>query len=101
MSITVREEPANHFQISIGGRFTSDAYRSFLEAIDWVDPASKSITFDLHATEYMEGSALGLLLLARREFPHKNTILKVNNDSDIDEILELAHFDRLFAIKRV
>ena len=100
MPISVREEPAHHFQILVDGRFTCDAYHQFLDAVEWAIESSKSVTFDLYHTEYMEGSALGLFLIARSGLPHKNAILKVNQDSEIEEMLEAANFDKLFAIQR-
>ena len=101
MPVSVKEDPANHFHIAVDGGFTRNTYPCFIDAVNWVLRSSKSVTFDFQKAEYIEASALGLLLLARGELPHKNAILKVNEGSDFEKLLETSRFGELFTVQAI
>jgi len=87
--------------IAITGRFDFTLHKEFREAYTEANKggAVNSYIIDLSGTDYMDSSALGMLLLLR-EFAggDKGNIQIKNCNSEIKEILEISNFDRLFNI---
>lgn len=52
-------------KLMIDGRFTFDTYREFLSAIQDRSKLCSHLTIDLTRTEYLDSSALGLLIQMR------------------------------------
>ncbi len=82
----------------ISGRFEFDAHRQFRDAYRGHDPRAHFV-LDLGETEYMDSSALGMLLLLREYAGSENARLSVLNASPaIRRLLEVTRFDRFFRI---
>ncbi len=87
--------------IKISGRFDFSIHRDFRHAYEKAKPTSSQPCFvvDLSGTEYMDSSALGMLLLLREHAGSDNSNVKITNCRPvIKEILDIANFDKLFSI---
>lgn len=96
-NVTVKE---NRAVIGLRGRFDFNAHRDFREAIDAVlaSPAT-AIAVDFGGVEYLDSSALGMLLMLRDRA--KGAACEVTLTScrgAVKQILEIANFGKLFSI---
>ena len=89
--------------INIDGRFDFNLHKDFRELYSSynVDNKVREYVIDLSDTKYMDSSALGMLLLLR-EYSGGDTgnIKIVGCNPEIQEILEISNFDRLFKIDK-
>lgn len=84
--------------IRINGHFGFPVYRQFREAYEPAGPARQYVV-DLQATDYMDSSALGMLLVLReRAGGERAQIRIVNCKPEIRRILDIARFGQLFQI---
>ncbi|MBF0310236.1 MAG: STAS domain-containing protein [Magnetococcales bacterium] len=93
----------NETQISIKGRFNFEMHSQFRTAyqgnLSSEAKKKRKFTIDLAGTEYIDSSALGMLLLLREEAgANEANIEIVNARPEIRKILETANFQRLFKI---
>ncbi|VAW85620.1 Anti-sigma B factor antagonist RsbV [hydrothermal vent metagenome] len=87
--------------ITISGRFDFSIHRDFRLAYEDAKSTSEKPSFvvDLSGTDYMDSSALGMLLLLREHAGGDESNIKISNCRPvIKEILDIANFDKLFAI---
>ncbi|MBF0177418.1 MAG: STAS domain-containing protein [Magnetococcales bacterium] len=89
--------------ISIKGRFNFEMHSQFRTAyqneIDGSVNKHRKFVIDLTGTEYIDSSALGMLLLLREEAGANEADIEiVNARPEIRKILETANFQRLFKI---
>lgn len=87
--------------ISIKGRFNFEMHSQFRTAYqsEAGDKKKKRYVIDLTGTEYIDSSALGMLLLLREEAGGNEADIEiVNARPEIRKILETANFQRLFKI---
>jgi len=87
--------------ITISGRFDFSIHRDFRQAYEKSESASENPNFvvDLSGTDYMDSSALGMLLLLREHAGGDNANVKIANCRPvIKEILDIANFSKLFSI---
>ena len=88
--------------INIKGRFNFEMHSQFRAAYqDETAGTNKGRRFviDLTGTEYIDSSALGMLLLLREEAGTNESDIEITNArSEIRKILETANFQRLFKI---
>lgn len=86
--------------ISIKGRFNFEMHSQFRTAYQSsADDQRGKFVIDLTGTEYIDSSALGMLLLLREEAGgNESDIEIVNARQEIRKILETANFQRLFKI---
>jgi len=86
--------------IRVAGQFTFSVYPEFREATR--QPALKpdaSFVIDLTGAEYMDSSALGMLLVLRERAGGDRANIAITHCSpEIRKILSIANFDRLFRI---
>ncbi|MBF0142476.1 MAG: STAS domain-containing protein [Magnetococcales bacterium] len=91
----------NETVIGIKGRFNFEMHSQFRTAYQSETGSSKGRKFviDLAGTEYIDSSALGMLLLLREEAGTNEAEIEiVNARPEIKKILETANFQRLFKI---
>ena len=83
--------------ISITGRFDITSYKDFGEAYkDKLDSISKWVV-DMAEVEYVDSSALGMLLMLRERSGGDSAAINiVNCSSAVQKILETANFEKLF-----
>lgn len=86
--------------ISITGRFdykVSQAFRDSYRRIPGQDGISYYV--DLSDADYMDSSALGMLLLLREHAKSRGGLVYIERPSkQIDSILKVANFEQLFTI---
>lgn len=84
--------------IHIQGRFDFFTHQEFLRAYKSYPKGVKHFVVDLSGADYMDSSAMGMLLQLRE---HANTDIPVElakGNEGILEILRIANFDKLFKV---
>ena len=87
--------------ISISGKFDFQLYDEFRAA--YVDTQGSGVAYnvDLAGTDYLDSSALGMLLLLREHAGGEGAKIEINNASpDVKKILDVANFGKLFRIEQ-
>ena len=87
--------------ISLGGRFDYSAHREFRAACDSsiANPRIDELVVDFAAVEYLDSSALGMLLLLKeRADVARKTVSLVQTRLAVKQVLEIANFHQLFRI---
>lgn len=100
MQITV-EKNGTTARLAISGRFDFSSHREFRNACDEVlqIPEIKEIEADFKHVDYLDSSALGMLLLLREKAQSANLTVSLSNCTGIvQQVLEVANFQRLFSI---
>jgi HptB-dependent secretion and biofilm anti anti-sigma factor len=88
--------------IGLTGRFDFSAHRVFREACAAPLESSQVCTLDidLAAVDYIDSSALGMLLMLREKAQAANkTVLLSNCKGAARQVLEIANFGKLFSMK--
>lgn len=100
MGITTKLDSNNAtLHIEVSGRFDFGLHQQFRDATNLSDQGVKVIEVDLAKTEYMDSSALGMLLVLRDKVgDNKNSVRIKNARPEVRKILEIANFDKLFML---
>ncbi|MBF0098369.1 MAG: STAS domain-containing protein [Magnetococcales bacterium] len=94
----------NHsLTISVKGKFSFESHHLFRKTYHNEDAQTQSkithFSVDLSETNYIDSSALGMLLLLREEALAKDaTIALLHPQPEIRKILETANFHKIFEI---
>ncbi len=91
-------ETENTVTIQVTGRFDFATHRDFLNAYKDYPKGEKQFVVDLSGTEYMDSSAMGMLLQLREHGSKNRPVELVNGNEGIREILRIANFDKLFKV---
>jgi anti-anti-sigma factor len=87
--------------IRLTGRFDFNSHREFRECVDGAlqDANAKEVVVDLAAVDYLDSSALGMLLMLRDKAraAGKTTTLS-NCRGAVKQVLDIANFGKLFQI---
>lgn len=85
--------------LKISGRFDFSLHTEFRKGYKDIKLDSGEYIVDLSATDYLDSSALGMLLLLKEHAETQSSSVRlVNFNSEIKEILTIASFDKLFAL---
>lgn len=87
--------------LGLQGRFDFNSHRDFREATERVlaDAEVKSLNVDLAQVEYLDSSALGMLLMLRDKIKASNRrVSLVNCRGPVKQVLEIANFSKLFEV---
>jgi anti-anti-sigma factor len=91
----------NHAILSLGGRFDFNSHREFKSAYTTLlsDAAIKTLEVNLSGVDYLDSSALGMLLMLRErtDAAGKEVSLSKPNPTVV-KILDIANFGKLFKI---
>ncbi len=100
MSVQAKMDSGNGtLQISVSGRFDFGIHQQFRQVTDVGAQVIKQIELDLARTEYLDSSALGMLLVLRDKVGENKNAVKIKNAKpDVVKILKIANFDKLFSI---
>jgi len=100
MSIsTETSENGNEITIKIEGRFDFGSHHDFRDAYRGTSQNGVVFILDMSKTEYMDSSALGMILLLKEYSGTLSGDIKVVNAStEIKNILQIANFDKLFSV---
>lgn len=101
MGVTAQQsDNGQEVTVCVAGRFDYRVYESFKASYSSIADEGKQINVDLSQTDYMDSSALGMLLMLREHVGRAAKILLVNPTPDVMRVLSIANFDKLFAIKQ-
>ncbi len=87
-------------QINISGRFDYESSQAFRDAYRHLtDLEGANFYINLRNANYMDSSALGMLLLLREHAKSNGCAVIIEQPGEqIDKILKVANFDKLFTI---
>lgn len=87
--------------IGLQGRFDFNAHREFREAVDQaIKETAAEIQVDLASVDYLDSSALGMLLMLRDKAKGAGKeVALVNAAGSVKQVIDIANFGKLFALK--
>ncbi len=85
--------------ITVQGRFDFSTLQNFRNAYENIAPKPSKFIVDLKGSDYLDSSALGMLL-ALRDYSggEKSDISVVNCNPDVKKILVITKLDELFTV---
>lgn len=102
MSLNVEVKDHNgRLRLSMSGRFDFNSNRDFRKAYEdgLKRYATGGIELDFHGVDYMDSSALGMLLLFKERAEELDrSISLINCQESVREILDVVNFGKLFSI---
>ena len=96
---TTVSETGDQVTIAVVGKFDFQLYDEFRAS--YADTAGNGVEYvvDLSDTEYLDSSALGMLLLLREHAGGESSKIEISQASDeVRKILDVANFGKLFKI---
>lgn len=98
MSIT-SSVSGNSVKISINGRFDFSAHKEFRDSYRNIASNVNEFIVDMSATDYVDSSALGMLLLLREHAGSEQGKVRLSGcRNEVKDILLVSNFDKLFEI---
>ncbi|HED18009.1 MAG TPA: anti-sigma factor antagonist [Gammaproteobacteria bacterium] len=92
----------NQGTIVVSGRFDFSIHKEFRDTYQSTRGTGMRFEIDLSSVDYMDSSALGMLLLLREHAGgDKADVLLRNPSSTVERILRIANFGKLFEISGV
>ncbi|MCK9604935.1 MAG: STAS domain-containing protein [Methylomonas sp.] len=83
--------------IQIAGRFDFSLHQEFRGALNQFNSDIKKIEVDLSKTNYLDSSALGMLLILRDKVAgSKDAVVIKGAAAEVKKVLQIANFDKLF-----
>ncbi|NVK39468.1 MAG: STAS domain-containing protein [Gammaproteobacteria bacterium] len=83
--------------ITINGRFDFNILQEFRDAYSDKDAGSGKFVINLAGTEYIDSSALGMLLNMKNHLGSEDRAIEIINcQPNLMKIFTIAHFDRKF-----
>lgn len=101
MTITSKASAdGNELTITVQGRFDFSSLQLFRNAYETVNPKPKAYIVDLKESDYLDSSALGMLL-ALRDYAggDEANIRIINSNPDVKKILVITKLDELFKVE--
>ena len=96
---TTVTETGDKVTISVTGKFDFQLYDEFRAS--YADTTGNGVEYvvDLSNTEYLDSSALGMLLLLREHAGGESSNIEITQASpEVRKILDVANFGKLFSI---
>jgi anti-anti-sigma factor len=96
------ETVQDHVRIRLNGRFDFSAHRIFRESYTPSLEAKdvKEVEIDLGSVDYLDSSALGMLLMLREKAQAANKSVALSNcRGSVRQVLDIANFAKLFSIR--
>jgi len=93
--------PANgRVTVKLSGRFDFNAHREFRDAIDEsLKTTEKDVVVDLSGVDYLDSSALGMLLMLRDKTKNAGKTVSLSGASGaVKQVLDIANFNKLFPL---
>jgi anti-anti-sigma factor len=100
MSVTAHASlDGNEVTVRVQGRFDFGVHKEFREATQEAKGPGTRFVVDLAGTEYMDSSALGMLLLLREQAGGDQSDIRISNPSpEVKKILTISNFQKMFKI---
>jgi anti-anti-sigma factor len=89
-------------KIALNGRFDFSAHREFKTSYDAPLKAGdvKELEIDMGQVEYLDSSALGMLLMLKEKAGSANKSVSLTNcRGAVKQVLDIANFGKLFPIR--
>lgn len=97
ISSSVSQETLN---IQVEGRFDFSALQAFRDTYEKLQPVPKRYVIDLAKADYLDSSALGMLLALRDHAGGDNADITIKNAiPDVRKILVITKLDELFNLE--
>ncbi len=87
--------------LKLNGRFDFNTHRDFRAAYEplLADSAIKAVTVDFAGVDYLDSSALGMLLMLRDKMSGVNKDVSLAGvQGNVKQVLDIANFGKLFRI---
>lgn len=85
--------------IVVQGRFDFSALQSFRSSYEKVDPKPSKFIIDLKESDYLDSSALGMLLALKDYAGGDSADISITNcNPDVKKILVITKLDELFSV---
>ena len=85
--------------IQIKGKFDFNLVQSFRQAYAQIEPKTNKVIIDLRETDYMDSSALGMLLNMKKTIESQVRTIEISNcQPQLKKILQISRFDKKFDI---
>ncbi|MBL8376956.1 MAG: STAS domain-containing protein [Burkholderiales bacterium] len=100
MNVNVNQEQGRA-RVALKGRFDFTCHRGFKEAYEQALAAGgvSEVVVDLREVDYLDSSALGMLLLLRDKGKAQNKQVSLANCAGtVRDVLKVANFDKLFTL---
>jgi len=98
MSVESKVE-AGVLHIKVGKRFDFAVHNEFRTATKLAEAGVSKIEVDLTHTDYLDSSALGMLLVLRDKVAGNKAAIQIRGArEEVKKILEIANFDKLFTL---
>ena len=100
MQVTVTKEGTKAF-IKLSGRFDFNTHRDFRAAYEPLvsDTAIREVVVDFTGVDYLDSSALGMLLMLRDKVTGAGKEVSLCNvGGNVKQVLDIANFGKLFRI---
>ncbi len=95
----IESEDSDEVTIQVSGRFDFSCYQPFVDGYKDYPKGEKRFVVDLNETEYMDSSAMGMLLRLRdHSTKDGGRVALINANESVLEILKIANFNKLLAI---
>lgn len=100
MSISIQKsDDGKEVTIKIDGRFDFSSHHDFRDAYRGATESGTIFLLDMANTDYMDSSALGMILLLKEYSSTLSGDIKIINvNTEIKNILKIANFDKLFSV---
>lgn len=86
-------------EIKISGRFDFSVHQDFRKATQQASSGVTAIMVDMSETDYVDSSALGMLLVLRDKVGENKEAISIKNAKpEVRKILDIANFDKLFTL---
>jgi anti-anti-sigma factor len=88
--------------VRLSGRFDFTTRNQFLARLDEATQSATTleVKVDLGRVDYIDSSALGMLLMLRdKAKKHDKTVALLNARGQVREVIGIAQFDRLFPVR--
>lgn len=101
MGVTTNlSDDKKHLTIKVDGRFDFSQHTDFRAAYKDLNLARADIVIDLSGTDYVDSSALGMMLLLKEFAETCDSTVRIRTSKEaIREILTIASFDKIFKIE--
>jgi anti-anti-sigma factor len=100
MHTTVNKE-SSRATLKLNGRFDFNTHRDFRAAYEPLlgDPEIKALAVDFSGVDYLDSSALGMLLMLRDKMGGMNKDVSLEGvKGNVKQVLDIANFGKLFRI---
>ncbi len=100
MQVTVSND-GGKATLKLNGRFDFNTHRDFRSAYDSLiaDASVRSVVVDFSGVDYLDSSALGMLLMLRDKMGGANKDVALTGvRGNVKQVLDIANFGKLFQI---